>query len=372
MKNPYVAEIKENINIAGISVGNIEPNQTASILARAFIDSFDKNFQKYATNILSMFVSRNEIASLNRLLIVIKPDNRAFIYRFFPMQLGILAKRDMSKGTLVSSNDIADLASIHFQDDFFKIDIADGDKVVFLIREGVNFGLYFYFSGLATNASRESDIAYHFKRFLYRSLFDFLAQETNLAAIIDDGWFPFIRLIGSTFEKLIQYYSEGAKYETFISEILDSYTDEVIINIMNSWSKSPFFGDKKMIIEAGINAYLRADYVSCIKNIASEIEGIIRTSLYIETQNSNPSMREIKNHLISKGISKFRDDRALGFPTLFSSYLENSVFANSYISDPTIVVSRHTVGHGVAKFENYTRIRAFQIILTLDQVFFYL
>lgn len=373
MQNPYISEIKENVNIAGIATEAVLNNQTINkILAKAFIDSFDPRFDKYSKNLLLALLPSQEIDGLDKLLVIIKPDNKAYIYRIFPLQFEILAKRDIAKGTMVTTNDIADISGALFQDDFFKIDIEDNDKVIFLFREGHRFGLYFDLSGIATNKFRAKDIAYHYKSFVYKGMFDFLSLDSNLDLLINDGWFPFIRIIGSPFEKLVEYYSEDKKYESYINNLVDMYPPETISSITNSWWNNPIFKDKQKIIEEGIQAYNQGNYVSCIKNLASEIEGIIRYSLYLETKNTNPKTKDIKEFLINKGIKKFNDDRALGFPMLFSKYLNDSIFAGFDISDALIVTSRHSVGHGVAKFDNYTKIRAFQLILTLDQIFYYL
>lgn len=181
-----------------------------------------------------------------------------------------------------------------------------------------------------------------------------------------------IKFIGTPFEKLIEYYSDDKKYEDYINSLLDSFTSISINSTMNSWWCKKIFLEKKEIIEAGVQAYIDGNYVNCIKNLASEIEGLIRYSLFIETQDNNPTTRIIMNYLVNKGVRKFNDDRALGFPVLFSKYLEDSIFAGFDIANASIVTSRHSVGHGVARFDNYTKIRAFQLILTMDQIFYYL
>lgn len=372
MKNPYIPEIKKDVNLSGIATQSFLPGQIGLILTKAFIDSYDQRFDKYSKSLLLFFISAQEINVLDRLLVVIKPDNSAYIYRFFPMQLKVLAKKNFSKGSMVTSDNIADISEVLFQDDIFKIDLNDYDRIIFLIREGHRFGLYFDLSGKATNDFRAKDIAYQYKKFIYKSMFDFLEIESNLDLLFKDGWFPFIRIIGSPFENLVKYYSEDKKYENYINSLIDIYTPEVISNMLMSWWNNPIFKAKKDIIEEGVKAYNQGSFVNCIKNLATEIEGIIRVSIFVEKKDANPKMKDIKDFLVSKGVKKFNDDRAFGFPMLFSKYLDESIFAGFDVSDTSIVTSRHSVGHGVVKFENYTKIRAFQLILTLDQIFYYL
>lgn len=57
----------------------------------------------------------------------------------------------------------------------------------------------------------------------------------------------------------------------------------------------------------------------------------------------------------------------LFFPTEFAHYLNNYTYADSNQQS----ASRHAVGHGRAKAEDYTQSRALQALLTLDQFAFY-
>jgi hypothetical protein len=60
------------------------------------------------------------------------------------------------------------------------------------------------------------------------------------------------------------------------------------------------------------------------------------------------------------------------FPAAFAKYLEQYTFANF---DPSAGTgdagSRHAVGHGAALAKSYTKARALQALLTLDQFAFY-
>ena len=56
----------------------------------------------------------------------------------------------------------------------------------------------------------------------------------------------------------------------------------------------------------------------------------------------------------------------------FTNYLKNFLFKNFDLESGKIDLSRHSLAHGVAKEEDYTRVRALQMILILDQIYFYL
>ena len=140
------------------------------------------------------------------------------------------------------------------------------------------------------------------------------------------------------------------------------------------WKKDPFFQKREEIINAGIEAYFqtkRGGYINCIKNLYSEMEGIIREH-YVSENGEDPNFRDLRNYILEKSRSKFPLKGTVAFPKKFCKYLDNSIFDTFNLLENKIPLSRHTTGHGVAKAESYTRIKAFQAILTLDQIYHYL
>jgi hypothetical protein len=53
-------------------------------------------------------------------------------------------------------------------------------------------------------------------------------------------------------------------------------------------------------------------------------------------------------------------------------YLDEIFFADFDLSDNKVTLSRHSSSHGVAKEDDFHKIKALQTILTLDQVYFYI
>ena len=83
--------------------------------------------------------------------------------------------------------------------------------------------------------------------------------------------------------------------------------------------------------------------------------------------------KKLLNHAISKGVVKADGEASLLFPTEFLDYLLKVTYAGFDPNNPGAAgASRHTVGHGVASGDLYTQARAVQVILTLDQIAFYL
>jgi hypothetical protein len=80
---------------------------------------------------------------------------------------------------------------------------------------------------------------------------------------------------------------------------------------------------------------------------------------------------DLLDHLIEKGKLKTGSDYSLIFPLSFFNYLKEVIFPNFDLESGDIHLSRHTSSHGVAKPQEYTQERALQMILILDQIYFY-
>ena len=104
----------------------------------------------------------------------------------------------------------------------------------------------------------------------------------------------------------------------------------------------------------------------------TEIEGVL-ADVHLAEKGSTAKTKELLNHAVDRGLKKVNDEASLFFPSDFLEYLLDVAYADFDPNAPTEAgVSRHTVGHGVADGKAYTPARALQVILTLDQIAFYL
>ena len=149
-----------------------------------------------------------------------------------------------------------------------------------------------------------------------------------------------------------------------------------IEKITNKWWGKQIIGDKKEILQAGINAFLRGDNegnINCIKTLLPEVEGIIRLQYFSDTgKGKKVSVPKLLTHLAEKGKTKAGSDYSLFLPLAFLNYLKDVVFSDFNLEIGQLDLSRHSSSHGVAKAEAYTRIKALQMILVLDQIYFYI
>ena len=159
-----------------------------------------------------------------------------------------------------------------------------------------------------------------------------------------------------------------------MSDFLKIYNKEKIESFTQYWWEKSLLKEKRAIIEAGIKAYLTCTddgYINCIKNLFSEIEGIFRLSYYDE-KGKNPNFKDLKEYIKVKAYNAFKVEGSLGFPDIFYNYADVFLFRNFKLASGNVELSRHSVSHGVADSDKYNQARALQLILTIDQIFFFL
>lgn len=374
ISDKYKPIIRDGIKIDGIAGETIPKDANGTIIQKSFIASGNKNFERCCNSILGLVLGNSQNETLNRVLVVIKKDNRAIIYQNFPLKFQIRAKKAVKAFQIVYQNDIIDITGVEFSDAVFNLDIENGDKFIWLFRTNWKFGLYFDFSTRLDVSRLSGELAECYKRLAYFDLYSFLENEKGVKDLINEGWFPFVQLVGSRFQSLMDYYADEKKYAFQVERIVEYFDKDDLLELSSNWWNNPLLNEKRDILEAGIEAYFqgtKAGYINAIKTISTEIEGVIRIA-YFRDFGKQPSTLEIKQYITSLGEKKFSSAGSLGFPKLFYEYLNLSIFKGFDLQAGEIPSSRHSFAHGVAKLENYNQIRALQLLLTLDQIYFYL
>ena len=283
--------------------------------------------------------------------------------------------RTVKKGELISLKDIADIQELRFGD----IEVKETDKVIFCGKVGWKFLLFF-----DLNRSEKLNVdemwiilgdLYRYLSFQY--IYKLLESDEEFSEMVKDGWFPFVELIGGAEYKIL---STAYKNKRFLKDNVESIINKIdrerIDKITSRWWHKKIFYEKKAILMAGINAFLRADdegYITSIKTLLPEIEGIIRLQYFSDTNESkNINIIKLLKYITDKGKKRFGSDSSLLFPLPFFDYLNDVIFANFDIKGGNIKLSRHSSSHGVARADDYTKIKALQMILILDQLSFYI
>ena len=375
--NPYHIRLRHVERLLGFSVEDVAPNGIAKVLARAFVCSDDPEFYLYSDQISKLFLNKCYLLDgIHNYLILIHRDLSADVYvNNIPIQIRMLSKRNLKVGEPVRQDDIANITELRF----IGIDIKEDDCVIFCFKKGWKFGLFFDFCQADQKTLLDIDGLYHilggYYRYLtFQEVYSVLETGKVFEALFSDGWFPFIQLLGGGFQELAKFYKDKKKFSSAIEAFIDKFDGDRIRLFVERWWANPLFKKKQKILEAGINAYISGTnegYITCIKTLYSEIEGIIRIR-YVDELGNDPKFPDLIAYVERKAESKFGPRGSLGFSDVFYRYLKDIIFKDFDLKTGKIDLSRHTTSHGVADEKDYNRMRALQAILILDQMYFYL
>ena len=375
--SPFHYRITSAPRVSGFSVVSVAAGNYYWSLTRAFVHSDQKEFYKYVGQLYGLFVGdRFLVNQVHTFLVLIHKDSSADVYvNDFPISLLAMAKGDFRQGQLVTSREFADISELRFDG----IPITTDDSIIFCFRQRWKFGLFFDLT--PTDGSSEinvdqlyKDLGSYYKHLAFQETYAVVQNESMYRQLFDDGWFPFIQLLGDDYEKLSEIYQETTNRDALLANFLNAYDKDRIHSFTQYWWRKKSFEDKKDLLTVGIDAYLTvtpAGYISCIKTLYSEIEGILRLAFFHE-YGKDPTFSDLKKFVEDKANSKFVSPGSLGFPDLLYGYFNDVIFGNFDLKDQDVELSRHSVSHGVAQPSQYTKARALQAILTLDQMHFFM
>ncbi len=345
------------------------------------ITSDSPKFYTYINQISNIYFSSPEFSanvnSIHSFLILMHSDLSADIYiNDFKVIAEIRLKRNLEVGTLVRGNDIADILESRIPD----IDIQDSDSVICCLKVGWKFLLYFNFLSEGRRfdiVSMQTELGRLYRYLSFQYVYHTLESKDCFKEMIDDGWFPFVEILGKDYKELAAMYQNGkSTSDHAVKALLDKFDESRLREMTDKWWENLLFQGKRDLLQAGIDAFLKGtkgDYINCIKNLYTEIEGIMRLLYFEDTgQGNRIGQEEFISHLIAVGEQTAGDANSLLLPQQFLKYLTESVFTSFNVETGTVDLSRHSAAHGVATGKDYTVERALQAILTLNQIYFYL
>lgn len=373
-------QLKNVPKMPGFATENAKPQQLVKLLCRTFITSDEPDFYTFIEGITRAYLNKTGFMEpfISSFLILHHEDLSVDVYiNDLPLAIEFLSKRSVKKGESVFESDIADIRRLRFQN----IEIKNTDHIIFGFKHGWRFGLFFDFTydGKSENKLKMDklflDLGYYYKQLTHHYLYQVVKNSNQFSEMKNDGWFPYVELFGSDYKELSKAYLNKFNYPDILNKLLNSFKKERIAKIVSKWWKNSLYLKKQKLIQAGVNAYLDdtdEGFINCIKNLYSEIEGMLGYLIFEDTKSPSIKSDELLRHLKEKGLKRTGSKDPLIFPEFFSTFLQNYLFPQFDLVKNNIGLSRHTSGHGLAKAEAYTRIRALQAILILDQIFFYL
>lgn len=373
------------MELIGFSAENARSSDSqVKVVMRGSFTSDDPMFPTYSEKLDEIFLHPNGVNAdgVFQYLAILHADLTADVYvNNFDVLLEIRAKRPTQAGEMAMLSDIADIQKVKFP----SMAIHETDKVVYCFKVGWRSGLYFNLMPReGTNApvmenlsldEMEKSIGSLRRILMFYNVYKLLASESDLEMLLDEGWFPFIEIVSGNFKTIGEIYKSGFEVESRLTSLLDTFTADRIKEIASKWWSKPIFNQKKTLLEAGVDAYLlgtESGYIMSIKTLVSELEGILRQIYHVDKGYPKQlKAKDLVGHIIEKGRAKSDSSSSLFLPEYFLRYL-GKVFAKFDSISGKVNLSRNSAAHGVANSESYTRSRALQYILALDQIYFYL
>ena len=384
-----VIHLEKVPDLIGFAMENVKGGNSVLTVTQVALTSDHPIFYQYIEKISNTFLNKTNITidSIYRFLVIIHQDLSADLYiNDFQMFIDIMPKRSVKKGEVIFKEDIANIHKVKFP----QIVITENDKVIYCFKAGWRFGLFFDLSQRVKPTSsnliekaKKLDvekmmvtIGYLYRRLYFWNVYNVLESGNQFDILIKNGWFPFVEILTVEYGELNDIFQSKFDLNNRIQKVVNSFTADRIKKITERWWSNQIFFEKKSLIMAGITAYLQNTsdgFVNCIKNLWTEIEGILRNLYFDEKGKGNDiKSNELIQYIVEKAKNKTGSSDSLLLPLPFLKYLQSFMFPKFNIGNGNIDMSRHTSSHGVAKATQYTKEHALQLILLLDQIYFYI
>lgn len=355
---------------AGFALNNAKAGEQVKIQTKGFVSSEDGD----------LFISRLEMveeflntpsgkippSQIDSLLVVIHNDQNADVYINEIKIIGTaIPKKDLSLGEEVTTGDIAGIKKIEFED----CKISEQDGVLFLFSFRWRKALFFDFACIIKDKPpRDYDLNYalgtYYEYILFNERFKLLHNIWD--KLLVNGLFPFIYLTEDTIKKIVQCVTMEWSLDHIITEIKEKLISDKE-NITRSFKRKEYLNNQLDFIDIGFKHLENADYISCIAVIYPRIEGLLRNILFdLHPESKTASQNDQANIITEIYDSPF----GILFPDRFKTYLIEFYFQKFDPKNP-IRLSRNTIGHGVARKEDFNELGAVIGILILIQINYY-
>ncbi len=182
-----------------------------------------------------------------------------------------------------------------------------------------------------------------------KNFFQQVKPIEKLKSLASNNWPPAPGYHPHTFVFMHKNQTVALNDKEFFKIVSRSYSQEYWKNKIEFWEETNFFPNRIQYIKKAIDAHFQNDYISSIYVIVPQFEGII--SNYIKECGERPdsdfekSVIQLRKILLSRKILMFRKDLL----DVIIDFLATGSFwkPTGRISDPTKIVNRHGIAHGV-------------------------
>lgn len=362
--------------LAGFCMANTLGGEDAPVMTQAVLFSDNPFFhhcmrafaQEVDTRLRNQGVDAH-LSGASSFAIVVDPDFTAKLYLdSLDLRLNVLAKRNFEAGEPVYVNDIGDI----YEGVLVYPKLRADQHYIICLRQGWKFIVLFDLTpeqpvDLERLGRR---IGVGMRRLMFEQLYEAVSDVSSLTAIIGKGWFPFNELLGAEFDGLQRAIVEDFNLGPVEQDLVRTFDAGRLDPLVERWWKNPLYESRQEVLHEGVKLFLEGRYISSIKTLLTEVEGILR-----ERHVPRTSGRQGIDKVLSvafEEVLQFAGADSIYFPEQFVTYLRDSVFAHFDPDQPSSDATRNTVGHGRATAQAYTGVRALQTVLVLDQINRYL
>lgn len=366
--------------LVGYTLHTVWEGEEATLVTRELVSSEDADlYQARVKGIPLVLLSclpkdkAKEILPVKYMVAILRQDTTATLYldtipKDIDPFLHITPKRALKADEPVTFDDIAEIEKVEYRGIRFPPDA--GIMVIFGI--GNRKGFFYDLTPLVDDKKpREFDVEK-----LLGNYFCYLSQQ-HLFKMDDDDWqfmfasrwFPFITLKAKTRQQII----EQVRARLPIDDLLPTIADEVKSNCENLRAKikaHSVFSSHMTLLEYALNKYLEGDYIGSTAIMYQRIEGIMRSLHKLNGLQTKASQKDLAAATVQARTTVDKSGILL-LPEAFRIYLDDVYFANFNPNFPAIL-SRNSVGHGVAEQADYDHKAATIGLLIIDQISYFL
>lgn len=354
------------LDLAGISLEFASKGERVKVSQRGYLTSLDSKFHGIAEQMcrtLNITPCWNLLVRWNEKETLIFCDN-------LPITLRIRSKEEnIKKGQFLYRKDIADITSLSFKDYYNDLNPKEGEKVFCIISKGYLHGIYYDFTGDLNLIEFQSYMGELYKQLEYPYIYNSL-EDGTIDKMIENGWFPFVELLGDDCEQLIKIIEEK-ELSRIPKWCQESFSEVRIKKITDRWKKYSAYQRKRMQFEEGIQCFYDQKFIAAISTLTPLVEGTFNEYLLKKTgKGISYKGDKIVESIYKEAVSRFGESSLL-LPQAYKNYLLQYFFknTNSAISNDTV---RNASAHGRARDDAYTYEKTIIVILTLDQLFFFM
>ena len=367
---PFKIDLEERR--VGYAASSVRAGESGEIVYCEFTSTEDgghfiQRIEGATSGILRSLPLQIKPSQVDHMLAICPRNGKVTVYvNELELQGTVRPRRQVEAGSELTKDDFADVERLDLG-----VEVPDDAGILFVFSIGWRKGLFFDFGPILPEPQpRQYDVAAVLGQAYGRVLFQerFKISDSEWDELFAARWFPFVGLRNETIDTLISHIRSGWDPDEKLNDIISEVKDSVS-HMLDSWKTHSSFGPHLSILEKAVERFQDDDPISCVSLLYPRIEGLLRTNYTSFHEESRPSQENLSQLAVA---SKVENEGSLLLPRHFEAYLRDVYFANFDPNEENNVLSRNSVGHGVAGQSDFNQKSAVIGILIVHQLFYFL